>query len=99
MPEYTPEEVEAAKEEVRKMSEKTRSEPPYTGKAYSDTGPKPGVKQGGFGGSSGGGGDFGSGLQKMNKDLKRNLKSGGKITASTRGDGCCQRGKTKGRMV
>lgn len=100
MPEYTPEEVAAAKEEIRKMSEKTRSEPPYTGKAYSDTGPKPGVKQGGFGGAgSGSGGDLEKGM--MGGRFKPlNKAKGGKIsTASNRADGCCKRGKTKGRMV
>lgn len=47
-----------------------------------------------------GSGDFGSGLQKMNKDLKRNYKSGGKVSsASKRADGCAQRGKTKGKIL
>ena len=80
------------------MSEKTRSEAPYTGKSYSDTGPKPGVKQGGFGGASGAGdlekGMMGGRFRPLNK------AKGGKIsTASKRADGCCQRGKTKGRMT
>ena len=48
----------------------------------------------------GGGGDLGSGVQKMNKDIKRNYKSGGKISsASKRADGCAVKGKTKGRIV
>jgi hypothetical protein len=47
-----------------------------------------------------GGGDFGSGIQKMNKDIKRNYKSGGKISsASKRADGCCIKGKTKGKII
>jgi hypothetical protein len=32
-------------------------------------------------------------------NMGNSYKKGGKITASTRADGCCQRGKTKGRMV
>ena len=93
----TPEEARA---KIREMAEKTRSEPPYKGKAYSDTGPKPSVKQGGFGGGSSSGGDFGSGIQKMNKDIKRNYNSGGKVSgASKRADGCCVKGKTKGKML
>ena len=56
------------------------------------------TRVGGVGGS--GSGDFGSGLQKMNKDLKRNYKSGGKISsASKRADGCAIKGKTKGRII
>jgi len=89
MAEYTKEEIEKAKEDIRKMSEKTRSEPAYKGKEYSETGPKPGVKQGGFGG--------GAGMPKINRDITKNYKSGG--TASSRADGCATKGKTKGRMV
>ena len=51
-------------------------------------------------GGSGGGGDFGSGIQKMNKDIKRNYKSGGTVSsASKRADGCCTKGKTKGKIL
>ena len=47
-------------------------------------------------GSSGSGGDLGFGVQKMNKDIKRSYKAGGKVSsASKRADGCCIRGKTK----
>ncbi len=34
-----------------------------------------------------------------NKLKKRNYKSGGKVSASSRADGCAVRGKTRGRMV
>ena len=45
---------------------------------------------------SGGGG----GMPKSNRDLTRNYKAGGKVSsASKRADGCCVKGKTKGRMV
>jgi len=48
--------------------------------------------------SSGGSGGMGTG--KMNRDITKNYKKGGKVSsASSRGDGCAQRGKTKGRMI
>jgi hypothetical protein len=51
-----------------------------------------------------GGGGGGSGdpmpLDKMIKAKKFNYKSGGKVSsASKRADGCCIKGKTKGKMV
>lgn len=49
------------------------------------------------GGGMGGGADLEG---KMGgKALKKNYKSGGKVTASSRADGCAMRGKTKGRMI
>jgi hypothetical protein len=51
-------------------------------------------------GGSGSGGDFGLGIQKMNRDLKRTYKSGGTVSSvSKRADGCCVKGKTKGMIV
>lgn len=48
----------------------------------------------------GGGGAGGIGGKLSNRDLTRAYKNGGKVSsASSRGDGCAQRGKTKGRMV
>jgi hypothetical protein len=48
--------------------------------------------------SKGGGG--GGGMPKLNRDLTKNYKAGGKVkSASARADGCCVKGKTKGRMV
>ena len=48
--------------------------------------------------SSGGGG--GGGMPKMNRDITKNYKKGGNVsTASKRADGCCIKGKTRGRMV
>jgi len=45
-------------------------------------------------GPSGGGG--GSGMPKMNRDISKNMKAGGKVkSASARADGCCIRGKTR----
>jgi hypothetical protein len=46
-----------------------------------------------------GGGGGGSGIPKVGPKKPTDMKKGGKITASSRADGCAQRGKTKGRMV
>jgi hypothetical protein len=44
--------------------------------------------------SKGGGG--GGGMPKLNRDLTKNYKAGGKVSsASKRADGCCIRGKTR----
>jgi hypothetical protein len=88
---------EKAKAEFSKMAEeqkaKVEAERPRTyTERLQDMGRLPKPSSGG----SGGGGDFGSGIQKMNKDIKRNYKAGGKVkSASSRADGCCIRGKTK----
>jgi hypothetical protein len=72
---------------------------------FSDAGDTQGLTKVGRGRVAGGGGgsasgDFGSGLQKMNRDLKRNYKAGGKVSsASKRADGCAVKGKTRGRIV
>ena len=98
MAEYTPEEVEAAKEKARKIAEEHRakieSERPRTyTERLQDMGrlPKP---TGGGSSGTGGAGEIKS-LQNP-----RAMKNGGKISsASKRADGIAQRGKTKGRMV
>jgi hypothetical protein len=88
-----------AKAEISKMSEKTRSEPKYTGKAYSDTGPKVGPRtSGGFGGGTGGGasGSDMSFMKGLGNKPNPTYKAGGKVkSASKRADGCCIRGKTR----
>lgn len=44
----------------------------------------------------GGGGGGGGGMPKINRDITKNMKSGGKVkSASSRADGCCVRGKTR----
>jgi len=79
--------LEKARADVSKITEQVKSEPKYTGKAYSDTGPRTGPTSGGFGGG-GGGGDT--------KSLKPKYKAGGKVkSASARADGCVIRGKTR----
>jgi hypothetical protein len=46
------------------------------------------------------GGGGGGGMPKLNRDITKNMKAGGKVSsASKRADGCCTKGKTKGRMV
>jgi hypothetical protein len=46
------------------------------------------------------GGSGSAGMPKLNRDLMRNYKAGGKVSsASKRADGCAVKGKTKGRMV
>jgi hypothetical protein len=78
-----------AKAEISKMAEATRAEPKYTGKAYSDTGPRTGPTSGGFGGNSGA-------AELKSITNPRAKKSGGKVkSASARADGCAIRGKTR----
>ena len=49
------------------------------------------------GATSGGGGIEMEG--KIGRNTKAKMKAGGKVSASSRADGCAVRGKTKGRMV
>jgi ABC-type nitrate/sulfonate/bicarbonate transport system substrate-binding protein len=86
--------MEKAKAEISKMAEETRAkaeaERPRTyTERLQDMGrlPKP---------SGGGGGGGGGGMPKLNRDITKNYKAGGKVSsASKRADGCCIRGKTK----
>ena len=82
----------AARAEISSMAEKTRAEPPYTGKAYSDTGPRTGPTISGT---------FGPITDLMERKAKPYNKAKGGIikSASNRADGIAQRGKTKGRIV
>ena len=84
--------AQKARDDVSKMAEKTRAEPPYTGKAYSDTGPRTGSNISGTFGSTG--------IPKTNRDLMKNNKAGGIIrsSASKRADGIATKGKTRGRI-
>jgi len=36
--------------------------------------------------------------QKFGVEYRKTFKSGGKVSASSRADGCCVKGKTKGTM-
>jgi hypothetical protein len=88
--------TERAKAEVSKIAEETKAkaeaERPRTyAERLQDMGrlPKP----------SGGGGGTGIGGKLGNRDLNRNGRAGGKVSASSRADGCVIKGKTKGRLV
>lgn len=90
-PEEAKRKIHEMAEEYRAKQEKERLRT-YT-ERLQDMGrlPKP---SGGGGSSTGGGGELKS-LQNP-----RAMKAGGKVSsASKRADGCCVKGKTKGRMV
>jgi hypothetical protein len=54
------------------------------------------TRVGGVGGTGGGG----MGTGKMNRDITKNYSKGGKVkSASARADGCCVKGKTRGKMI
>jgi len=86
------EKAQQARTEISKISEQVKSEPKYTGKAYSDTGPRTGSNIAGT---------FGSVGDPMERKAKPYNKAKGGIikSASNRADGIAQRGKTKGRIV
>lgn len=85
--------IDNAKAEVKSMAEEARARR-IDENTYKRLG-QPVTRGGG-----GAGGEMGFGIQKMNKNLNRNFKAGGKVSsASSRGDGVAQRGKTKGRFV
>ena len=85
--------LEKAKAEVKRMSDETRAkaeaERPRTyTERLQDMGRLP---------KSGGGG---GGISKLNRDITKSYRRGGNVsTASKRADGCCIKGKTRGRMV
>ena len=83
------EKAQQARAEISKISEQVKSEPKYTGKAYSDTGPRTGSNISGTFGSTG--------IPKTNRDLMKNNKAGGviKSSASKRADGIAIRGRTR----
>jgi hypothetical protein len=80
--------AQQARSEISSMAEKTRAEPPYTGKAYSDTGPRTGPTISGT---------FGPITDLMERKAKPyNKAKGGVIkSASKRADGIAIRGKTR----
>ena len=88
----TAEKAQQARSEVSKISEQVKSEPKYTGKAYSDTGPRTGSNISGT---------FGPITDLMERKAKPYNKAKGGIikSASNRADGCAVRGKTKGKIV
>jgi len=86
------EKAQQARAEISKISEQVKSEPKYTGKAYSDTGPRTGSNIAGT---------FSPITDLMERKAKPYNKAKGGIikSASNRADGIAQRGKTKGRIV
>ena len=83
--------AEKARAELSRIAEQVKSAPKYTGKAYSDTGPKTGPTSGGFGGGGGG-----AGIPKVGPKKPTDMKKGGVVkSASSRADGCAIRGKTR----
>jgi len=85
----TAEKAQQARSEVSKISEQVKSEPKYTGKAYSDTGPRTGSNISGT---------FGPITDLMERKAKPYNKANGgviKSSASKRADGIAIRGKTK----
>jgi hypothetical protein len=81
--------AQKARDDVSKMAEKTRAEPPYTGKAYSDTGPRTGPTISGT---------FGPITDLMERKAKPYNKAKGgviKSSASKRADGIAIRGRTR----
>ena len=86
------EKAERARAEISRIAEehraKTEAERPRTyAERLQDMGRLP---KGGGGGA----------MPKSSRDITKNYKSGGKVSsASSRADGCAQRGKTKGKMV
>jgi hypothetical protein len=82
------EKAQKARSEISSMAEKTRAEPPYTGKAYSDTGPRTGPNISGT---------FGPITDLMERKAKPyNKAKGGVIkSASNRADGIAIRGRTR----
>ena len=84
-----------ANAELEKMREILGNKPIKTTSQASMLSPQGNITRAG---ASGGGGGMGTG--KMNRDITKNYKKGGAVkSASSRGDGCAQRGKTKGRMI
>ena len=88
------EKSDRAKAEISKIAEdqkaKTKAESPRTyTERLQDMGRLP---------SGGGGGGGGGGIKSMKYEPKT-FKSGGKVSASSRADGCAIKGKTKGRIV
>jgi hypothetical protein len=84
----TAEKAQQARSEVSKISEQVKSEPKYTGKAYSDTGPRTGSNISG---------PFGPITDLMGRKAKpyNNAKGGVIKSASNRADGIAIRGRTR----
>jgi hypothetical protein len=82
------EESKAEKKRLEKIDSERAKAQPQLGLGLDE--PAQPKKKGGGGGA----------MPKSNRDITKNMKSGGKVSsASKRADGCAMRGKTKGKMV
>jgi hypothetical protein len=90
------ESMESSKAKMNSIASPT----PAAEKAIENYRAKVGSDAGGRTIGSGGGGGGGMGTGKMNRDISKNMKKGGKVSsASKRADGCAIKGKTRGRIV
>jgi hypothetical protein len=80
------EKAQQARSELSKIAEKTRAEPPYTGKAYSDTGPRTGSNISGT---------FGPITDPMERKTKPYNKAKGGVVKSLKKAGFYDSGKTQ----
>ena len=88
-------EDKAAAREAKKAEKDTKGD---TVKQASMISPKGNTTAAGRGTAGGGGG--GAGIPKVGPKKPTDMKKGGKLSsASKRADGCCVKGKTRGRMV
>jgi hypothetical protein len=89
MAEFTPEEIEKAKQKFREIAEKGRTQGDIRRSYYDIPDNKP----------KGGSGGMGV-MPKSGVKRTPEFKSGGAVSsASKRADGCAIKGKTRGRMV
>ena len=95
--------VAEAKAKVRDMAEQHRAE-----KAAERAKPEPSSRpiptatdpESVLGPRKGGSGSGSMGTGKMNRDISKNMKAGGKVSsASKRADGIATKGKTRGRII
>jgi membrane protein involved in colicin uptake len=90
-------ERKAKRDETAKRNSADTYRTQISQQAFDFSAPNP---KGGSKGPSGGGGSGGMGTGKMNRDISKNMKKGGKVSsASKRADGCAVKGKTRGRIV
>jgi hypothetical protein len=88
-------EDKAAAREAKKAAKAEKGDAP---KQASMISPKGNTTAAGRGGS-GSGGSGGMGMPKLNRDISKPMKKGGKVSsASSRADGIATKGKTRGKM-
>jgi hypothetical protein len=85
------------KKDLQRIFEKVEKTKPSS--ARSSGGGDKGSTGGGGRGSAGGGGMNPTDIEKVPGKRQLKMKSGGKVSASKRADGCAIKGKTRGRFV